>query len=55
MAHKAYPCIADGNGLRPIHLASRQGKPHMVNYLIDLGMEIIPKFNEKGILVSFKL
>ncbi|XP_065826126.1 transient receptor potential cation channel subfamily A member 1-like isoform X2 [Oscarella lobularis] len=42
MAHKAYPCIADGNGLRPIHLASRQGKPHMVNYLIDLA---VTRFN----------
>ncbi|XP_065826122.1 transient receptor potential cation channel subfamily A member 1-like isoform X2 [Oscarella lobularis] len=36
MANKAYPCSRDGNGLRPIHLASRHGKPHMVNYIIDM-------------------
>ena len=40
MANRAYPCSRDGNGLRPIHLASRHGKPHMVNYIIDMGTSL---------------
>ncbi|XP_065826130.1 transient receptor potential cation channel subfamily A member 1-like isoform X2 [Oscarella lobularis] len=42
MANRAYPCSRDGNGLRPIHLASRHGKPHMVNYIIDM---VLTHFN----------